>query len=151
MTKIFERGKVVQISLSNGKFGYGLVLSDPLVAFSENSYAVPQNDYSKVFDGKLFRIWVMKSAFGKNGWPKVGTVELNQAELSEPKFYKFDVISKQFSIYSNGNEIAATKEDCIGLECAAVWSKEHVEERLLAMSEGRDSKWVSSLSAELRV
>ncbi|GAB3536006.1 hypothetical protein [Photobacterium alginatilyticum] len=151
MVKNFECGKVVQISLSNGKFSYGLVLPEPLVAFSENSYDVPQSDFSEVFGGKLFKIWVMKDALGKNGWSKVGCIEANQIELSEPKFYKFDLISKQFSIYTNGNEIPATKEDCIELECAAVWSKEHVEERLLALSEGRESKWVRSLSAESRV
>ena len=148
MVKNFECGKVVQIPLLNGKFSYGLILSDPLVAFSENPYDVPQSDFDKVFGGKLFKIWVMKDALGNNGWSKVGSIEINLIELSEPKFYKFDLISKQFSIYINGNEMPATKEECIELECAAVWSKEHVEERLLALSEGRESKWVSSLSAE---
>ncbi|WP_206748432.1 hypothetical protein, partial [Vibrio splendidus] len=151
MVKNFEFGKVVQISLSNGKLSYGLVLSEPLVAFSENSYDVPQSDFSEIFGGKLFKIWVMKDALGKNGWSKVGCIEANQIELSEPEFYKFDLISKRFSIYTNGNEIPATKEDCLELECAVVWSKDHVEERLLALSEGRESKWVSSLSAESRV
>ncbi|WP_192888658.1 hypothetical protein [Vibrio bathopelagicus] len=151
MAKNYELGKVVQIELINGKYGYGLVLEEPLVAFSENVFDEPQSDFDVLFYSSTFSLWVMKSALGKTGWTKVSKIENHPLMGQEHKFYKFDAISKKFSIYSGGVEIPATKTECLDLECAAVWSREHVEDRLLAINENRECIWKTTLSAHARV
>lgn len=151
MSENFESGKVVEIKLENGKFGYGLVIDDPLVAFSELTFDKRPSDFEQLFRGSSFMIWVMRNALGKSGWTKVCTIELGNVGLTRPRFYKFDLISKQFSIYFDGKEEPAVQDDCLNLECAAVWSREHVEERLLAISEGRECVWTRSLSAKNRI
>ena len=80
---------------------------------------------------------------------QVGNVVGNiTANIEFPVFYQFDQISKSFSHYFKLVENKASLEECIGLECVAVWNPEHVEERLLAVSLGKDSIWETSLRAE---
>ncbi|WP_051118424.1 hypothetical protein [Vibrio campbellii] len=93
----------------------------------------------------------MKNALGRNGWVKVGKINNHPMLNQTHQFDKFDLISKKFSIYSDGNETPATREECLGLECAAVWGKSHVEDRLLAKSQGEQCVWTTSLSAATRV
>ena len=96
-------------------------------------------------------IGVMKNALGGYGWVKVGQINHHPMLNQTHKFYKFDLISKKFSIYSDGIETPATREECLELECAAVWEKSHVEDRLLAKSQGEQCVWTTSLSAATRV
>ncbi|MGF1845409.1 immunity 26/phosphotriesterase HocA family protein [Vibrio clamense] len=148
MAKNCEIGKVVEIPLENGYFGYGLILNEPVVAFSKQVFSKPQQDFISLFDGPVFCIWVMKLALGEQGWNKVGKLEDHALFHSHQKFYKFDLISKKFSIYSGAQETSAEKSECLELECAAVWDREHVEDRLLSLSEGNECKWTTLLRAD---
>ncbi|WP_095506067.1 Imm26 family immunity protein [Paraferrimonas sedimenticola] len=150
MAKNFEQGKVVEIELANGLFTYGVVVSNPLIAFSGSFYQSPQVVSESLFGNIGFQIWVMKYALGSKGWPKVGSIDISKLDLAEPEFYKFDQIAKSFSIVKSGVEVQATREDCLNLECAAVWDKTHVEDRLIALSEDRSCKWSMSLLANSR-
>lgn len=94
----------------------------------------------------LFKIWVMKSAIGKNGWKIVGQLPLSDEMRISPWFFKQDGISKKITRYRHPEEVPATKEECEGLECAAVWSTVHVESRLVDHFEGRPNKWVESMA-----
>ena len=55
------------------------------------------------------------------------------------------------SIYQEVPELAplyerlAIAEECVGLERAAVWEPEHVEDRLRDHFAGRSNRWVESL------
>jgi len=147
MAKNYEVGKVVEIPLKNGYFAYGLVLHEPVVAFSHQTFSQPQQDFISLFDKPVFCIWVMKYALGKKGWKKVGKLEEHVLFHTQQKFYKFDFISKKYSTYSGDQEIPSEKSECLDLECAVVWDKEHVEDRLLSLSEGKDCKWTTSLHA----
>lgn len=66
----------------------------------------------------------------------------------EQQFYKIDPISKKYAICVGGQEIPSTRTECLNLERAAVWDKVHVENRLLAISEGKECKWTVSLHAD---
>ncbi|EKO3866064.1 hypothetical protein QNE33_004655 [Vibrio alginolyticus] len=151
MRKNFDIGKVVEIKLENGLYCYAMVIGEPLVAFSEHFFEEPQSDFDAMFDDSTFCIWVMKNALGGYGWVKVGQINHHPMLNQTHKFYKFDLISKKFSIYSDGIETPATREECLELECAAVWEKSHVEDRLLAKSQGEQCVWTTSLSAATRV
>lgn len=67
MAKNYEAGKVVEIVLKNGRFAYGLVLNEPTVAFSTQTFLHPQQNYTSLFDEPVFCIWVMKYALGRSG------------------------------------------------------------------------------------
>ena len=146
----FKPGKVIKIELSNSMLVYGFVISDPIVAFSK-AYKTPQTDWVSVFKSPSFTICVMKYAHGKNGWAHVAQTDIAHLKNYEPTFYMYDNISKKFSTYKNNVESPSTKGECLHLECAAVWDKTHIEDRLLALSENRECKWVKSMSAESQV
>jgi hypothetical protein len=63
------------------------------------------------------------------------------------KFIQDPIQRQSFQIYdpNTGNIHPSKKEDCIGLERAAVWEASHVEDRILDHFEGRENKWVKSL------
>ena len=151
MASNFELGKVVEISHSDNSFSYGLVLESPLVAFSNRTFKSRQTQFSDLFNDSIFIVWVMKYALGKKGWLKVGKLKTHRLFGRSHAFYKFDSINKSFSIYCNGVETPAKLEDCINLECAAVWDKSHVEDRIFATNKGEVCKWSKSLSAEEQV
>ena len=141
----------MEIRLPDNSFSYGLVLESPLVAFSNRTFKSRQTQFSDLFNDSIFIVWVMKYALGKKGWPKVGKLNSHKLFGRSHTFYKFDSINKSFSTYCNGIETPANLEDCVKLECAAVWDSLHVEDRIFANSKGEVCKWSKSLSAEEQV
>ena len=150
--KNWEIGNVVEIALKDGSFSYGAVIEEPLMIFSKNTYNVRPEITLDIFNEISFKIWVMKYAVGKKGWPIVGSLKLNQAISEKPIFYKYDIIAKKFFHCSGGNEeIPASFESCKGMECAAVWDPEHIESRLQDEKNNVANIWVESLKAESHV
>ncbi len=94
-----------------------------------------------------FRIWVMKYAIGKKGWPLIGRLPVSAEESGDQWFFKKDRISGRLTKYqgATSSEIPATVSECAGLECAAVWDPVHVESRLADAFAGRPSTIVESL------
>jgi Immunity protein 26 len=138
-------GDVVRIDLGDGTHSHAVVLREPLMAFF-GSRSDREASVQEVGDGQiLFAIWVMSHAVTSGRWPVVGQIELTDAWLARRWFCKQDPISKKLSIYSEGEELPATFEECQPLERAAVWSPEHVEDRLRDHFAGRPNKRVESL------
>ena len=139
----FKEGDVIAIALPGGRFCFSRALKSPLMAFYDLvTTTVPTIDQI-VTRPVLFKIWVMrlKSA----NWTLIGNRSLTEDLLMPTDFYKRDPITARLTIYREGREVDATREECMPLECAAVWSAEHVEERLLAHIEGRPSIWAEML------
>jgi hypothetical protein len=138
-------GDIVEIALSNGMMGYCRVLKNPLMGF----YAVQSDSSLSPTDILIqpiaFKIWVMNSVISSGRWKLIGNAPLEPELEGSPWFFKQDSISKAISVYREGVERPATKEECAGLECAAVWSAEHVEERLVDHFEGRPNKWIKAM------
>jgi hypothetical protein len=69
--------------------------------------------------------------------------------LNNPPFFKRDSISGKLSIYTERGgksfEKDATLEECKQLECAAVWSANHIIDRLNDHFSGKPNKWVESM------
>ncbi len=150
MAKNWDPGNIVRIDLGSDRVAFGMVIEFPLVAFFDK---VTNSDETIEIEeiGHLpiaFKIWVMKFAIGKNGWKRIGSRPLNEEESESPWFYKFDRIAKKFSIVRGHEEKKATKDECLDLECAAVWDPEHVVSRLNDHFDGKPNKWVESLSAK---
>lgn len=146
----WEPGNIFEVALPGGGLAYGIVVGLPLVAFFDLRCAERPRITELLSRPAAFRIWVMRSCVGRNGWPVIDFVGIPDA-LSQPQtFYKFDVLARRFSLYSERSEQPATREQCLGLECAAVWSAVHVESRLDDHFEGRPNRWAESLNAANR-
>ncbi len=143
-------GDVVQIDLGAGRFSFGRVLEEPLVAFYDLESSHIPSPQEIVQLPIVFRIWVMNFAITEGDWGVVGNVALTDDLLEPPRFFKRDSISGKLSITrtGGGDEVAATQKECEGLECAAVWEPEHVVDRLRDHFAGRPNKWVESMKPQ---
>ena len=148
MSKNWDPGNIVEIDLGTNRVAYGLVIDSPLMAFYDFASSKHEDiDLRAVTKSPIaFKVWVMKYAIGKNGWNIIGQVDLSHDEMESPWFYKYDMIGKRFSIVRGFDEKPATKEECINLECAAVWDPEHIISRLNNHFDGKPNKWAESLS-----
>lgn len=147
-------GRVVRIDLGDGRCGYGRQLSGVIVEFYDRVGVEGEvtDLLELVAEPVAFRIWVMSSAFRRDGWDLLDVVTLDEDETTRiHRFAKQDPITGRISIYWSDpvsgafGERAATFPECRDLETAAVWSGEHVEDRLRDHFDGRPNKWVDSL------
>ena len=145
-------GQFVEVELGDGNKTYGRVLSEPLFAFydlraatAESSPELPRLAALPV----IFRIWVMNHAVTRGRWQVLGSLPLPRDLEASPNFFKQDTTNGRLSIYNDdlapNYERPATRGECEGLERAAVWEPEHVEERLRDHFEGRPNRWLQSL------
>jgi len=148
LKKIRRRvGDVLAIPLSDGMYGFGLVLPDPLMAFydlqCESIPALEMITNSPI----AFKIWTHNTPITSGQWERIGRITCLDELLEEPLCYKKDLISGELTIYRNSTqeEVPATVQECEGLECAAVWAPEHILDRLQDHFAGRPNIWVESL------
>ncbi len=148
-TPYWTAGNIVEIKLPEG-WAYGKAIAFPLMAFFPVRQKRPADISELQSERYAFRIWVMKYAIGKKGWPLVGNLPVTSEESAEQWFFKKDRISGRLTKYrgADSKEIPATVADCAGLECAAVWDPVHVESRLRDEFAGRPNVCFESLKAK---
>ena len=147
--KRWTPGNVVAVPLADGTYGFGVVITPSLMSFFDVRKKSPDMPVEIGKANILFSLWVMDYAIGKKHWDVIGSIEVPNDIDKYPWFYKFDVISKKYSLTKDGSdERAATLEDCKNLECAAVWDPEHIVSRLTDHFGGRENVWVNQLKAE---
>ncbi|WP_300554257.1 immunity 26/phosphotriesterase HocA family protein [Maricaulis sp.] len=134
-----KTGDVVEFSLPDGGFAYAKILKSPLVAFYDciTAERVPLADVTSA--KTAFSVWVMDEAVNSKAWKKIGTTALTEDDLRERLFFSRDMISKDYVLHDDFGTAPASKEDCIGLEVAAIWSKKQIEERLSHHRRGESS------------
>src|SRR2546430_9116390 len=107
-------GDIVAVPLADGMYGYGRVLSEPLMAFyklrTPNILASEEVLNAPV----AFVIFVMNYAITDGLWRVIGNSKLESSLLVEPLFFKKDPISNKLSIYrdSTGEEVPASVDEC---------------------------------------
>jgi hypothetical protein len=140
-------GDVVAIPLGSGRFGFGWVLEEPLIAFFDSEGSGSHLDVEQIARRPIaFRIWVMNHAVTSGRWPVMGHVDVNPESHEPPCFFKQDPLSGRLTITRDGStETAASPEQCTGLERAAVWEPDHVEDRLRDHFAGVPNRWVESM------
>lgn len=95
----------------------------------------------------LFKVWVYKYVPRTENWLRIGNIASKELEI-EPYFYKKDPISGQLYLYHSefaetNYERKATLKEIEGLEKAAVWAENHIEDRLRDHYAGRPCKWLN--------
>lgn len=146
-----KEGQVLSIDLGSGRFAAAIVMAEPLMAF-----------FTDICEGELhgddflarrpdFIVMVMNRAVTSGIWKIVRETELPDRFRYPPKFCKKDMISGLEYIYHEVANLAPSYEriaypgECQGLEAAAVWDAEHVEDRLRDHIEGKPNRWVEEL------
>jgi hypothetical protein len=150
-----REGDVLKIALGDGRHSYAQVSGDPLVVFFEGAFTddLPLSRVPHL--PVLFRIWVHDDAIKKGVWPVIGNQPLTPENEAEPFFYKQDDMTGALSLYHStfdqtGWERPSSATECAGLECAAVWDAEHVEDRLRDHYAARPNKWLQTLTIDRR-
>lgn len=144
--QVYKVGGVYEIPLGDGLLGYTRVLMSPTMAFYDLMVMETPSIESIVTCPVIFKIFVMRNAVTSGRWQLKGVIPLEE-ELKEPTtFFKQDALrSDLFFLYRDGQDIPVSKAQCQGLERAAVWSPEHVEDRLRDYFSGRPNRWVELL------
>lgn len=144
-------GTFLRIPLADGSLGYGRVLEPPYSAFYNYRTTGPDSDLDRIASKPiLFKITARHLAL--KSWEAIGWRELEQHMTQPVVFFHQDVGDfRRCTIWdSAGNKRAAKPQDCIGLERAAVWEQQHVEERLLDIFMGRPNVTEEHLKVHLR-
>jgi immunity protein 26 of polymorphic toxin system len=127
-----KTGTFVRLVLADGSFGYGRLLEPPHVAFYNHRTTDPDPDLDRISSKPiLFKIAVNLMAL--NEWELIGWKALEE-HLAQPLVqFRQDVGDfRRCTIFDTaGHKRAAEPQECVGLERAAVWEQDSVEERLL--------------------
>jgi hypothetical protein len=130
MTRAKPRiGDVVEFKLPGGRSAYGRVMRDATVGFyrtgsDERHPPIGSRNYQ-------FVVGVYDDVLTSDQCQVVGHDPSRDPEDDwPPPMCIQDSISGGFSLYHKGEIRPATKEECEGLESAAVWDYEHLVERL---------------------
>ena len=141
-------GSVIKIDLLDGYHSYGRILKGSSYAIYDIRTKEELNPEDVIQSNILFIINVYKYGVTKGRWLKIATFPLEPELMILPLEFMQDMMDlNKFELYDpNTGDIAlATKEECTGLERAAVWEPEHVEERIRDHFLGRPNQWVEML------
>jgi len=137
-------GAFVKVPFDPPFHTYARILGDASFAFYDSRTKEDISDFSKIASSPiLFIVAVFNDAVTRGRWVKVGKLplELNLQKLP-PKFIRDSIDPTQFRIYEFGKIRPSTREECQGLEVAAVWEPGEVEERLRDHYAGRPNSQV---------
>ena len=139
---------IFKVPLSDNTQSYGIILEKSSVAIFkikvENTVVI--SDILK--QDVLFIVAVYNSVITTGRWEIIGTVKLDSRFATLPlNFIQDSINPESFEIYNpnNGEITKSSKENCLGLECAAVWEAEHVESRIFDYFSGKENVWVKQL------
>lgn len=141
-------GSIVKIDLSDNTFLLAQILDDGLAFFDYKSNHLPDNLNFLLDTPILFILSVYHDVITKGRWLKVGKIPIRQDLQNQPlKFIQDALEPENFELYdpNSGDIVAATKNQCIGLEAAAVWEAEHVESRIIDYYNNVPNIWVEQL------
>lgn len=128
--KRIKLGDVYAIPLPDGRYAFGRVFDDGGIAIYKyigNSIEdIPnQEDYQ-------FIVGVYKYVLQSGDWPIVENRPfINEEDSCPPPQCIIDPIDGSYSIYYNGEIRDSNKEECEGLEEAAVWADNHIIDRIM--------------------
>jgi hypothetical protein len=149
MSRKFQKysvGGVLQIPLGDGWHTYGQMTGDAEVAFFDAKSKTDLTVEEVVTRPVLFRFGVDSYTITKFIWLKIGKAPLSDELKTPQKMYIQDALCPdKFEIYCAGEIRPATREECEGLECCAVWSPEQAVDRINDFYNKVPNRWTNSL------
>lgn len=143
-------GTFIRLTLADGSFGYGRLLEPPHVAFYNHKTTDLDSDLSRIASKPiLFKIAVNLRAL--DAWEFIGWRALEEHLMQPLVQFRQDVGDlRRCTIFDTaGNKRAAAPQECVGLERAAVWERDSVEERMLDAFLGRPNAAEEHLKVRL--
>jgi hypothetical protein len=141
-------GAILEISIYNEYYTYAQILPNSSIGFIDCKFNKPLTDFSILEQlPVLFILAVYNSAINQGRWLKVGKIPL-KIDFLPFKFIQDMHHPNNFELYNpnTGDITPASRDECIGLECAAVWEPEHVESRIRDYNNGVPNIWVKQLA-----
>jgi hypothetical protein len=140
-------GAVLKVSLGDQWHSYAWTLPELDFALFDLRADTEMPAAEVVTHPIAFRVAVNGTAYLDGRWPRIGKVAPPPDVLAPVPTFIQDPIKGGFSIYLLGDIRPATRAECVGLECCAVWAPEHVEDRLRDHFAGRPCKWIESMAS----
>ena len=144
-------GSFVRIGLADGSFAYARLLVSPYAAFYSYRTTSPKSDLDRIASSPiLFRIAVRHLAL--NSWEFIVRRALEE-QLTQPVVQFMQDLGdfRRCTIFDTaGHERAVEPQECVGLERAAVWERDSVEQRLLDTFLGRPNADEEHLKVRLQ-
>jgi hypothetical protein len=139
-------GAVLRVPLSPEQACFAVTLPEVDFAFF-GPLAAEDAGSARLFEHPmLFRVAVHKAAWCTGRWSRIGKVAVPPEVLAPaPKFIQDPSNPRKFELYFDGQIKVATRTECEGLERAAVWDPDHVEQRLRDQLAGVPNVWVEQL------
>ncbi|WCF09568.1 immunity 26/phosphotriesterase HocA family protein [Paenibacillus thiaminolyticus] len=128
-------GDVYAIPLPDGRVGFGRRFKDASIAIYQHigdsmEDTPPDEEYQ-------FIVGVYDDVLKSGQWPVIENRPFkDEEEAWPPPACIIDKLSGGYSIYQKGEIRQASKEECEGLEIAAVWEGEHIIDRIMG-----DDRW----------
>lgn len=126
-------GSILELHIDNEYYVYAQILGNASYVFFDYKTPTPLTDFTPLETAPaLFIVAVYNDVITRGEWLKVGKMEVRDEFKILPLAYIKDTIDGSFRLYNpnTGEMWSATKEECRGLEVAAVWDSHHVEERI---------------------
>ncbi len=143
-----QSGAIVKIPLGDGSHTYGRLLIKPYIEVYDSVTRDEIRDLARIVASPvLFTVSVFDRAITQGRWPIVGRLPYDEETAEMPLQFLQDAANPRRCrlIDAWGNITPASIEECTGLERAAVWEAEHVEDRIRDHYAGRPNMWAESL------
>lgn len=142
-------GAFLEIDLGNGYYAYARILERVSYAFYDLHSSNKVTDLNSIASKPiLFIVAVYRSAVNSGRWVKIGKKPLEKwFEVLPNQFVQDALHPERYSLYNpnSGVMTETDRENCIGLERAAVWEDVHVESRLKDHYANKPNIWVGQL------
>lgn len=142
-------GSILEININNQYYSYAQILKNSSVVFFDYKTTNKLGDFSNLEKAPiLFILAVYNHVITRGRWKKVSKLKIREDCIVLPmKYIKDEISSSKYELYNpnTGEIIPSSKEECNGLERAAVWDAEHVESRILDFYNGVPNIWVEQI------
>ena len=136
----------MSIALGNGKYGFGMVLHEPLIGYFDYIADDQSPALGEIMEHPfVFKLWTMNHAVTRGTWPVIGRADPSQVDATDPWCFREDPFTGKLTKTQDSVEwFPVSEEECLQMERAAVWEPEHVADRLRDYIAGVPNKWFES-------
>ncbi len=143
-------GSILEIKIEGQYYVYAQILAKGRgYAFFDFKSEEKINDLTILLKSKvLFIVALYNYIVTKGIWVKIGRLPIREdLQVLPMKFIQDRQNPSHFQLYNPNTGVItqATREECEGLECAAVWAENHVEERIRDYYLGVPNIWLENL------